>query len=369
MMSSVIKPTLPLSLALFSLCLITLNGCAYGPGPYSGGYGANPYGTSPYGSSYPGSYPGGYQQAPIQTLQPGQQYVPNGTVVPGGVYPGGSGTSTPTYQNNGGGLQPIPNPSGASNDAPPYSSTEINKPVPNPSSPNGSPFYNNSASRTFQPPIQASEIQPASMDEPIRGIDNGLRESNINSPAQPNSVYSPPTASAPIAPISPISPNSSPMDEAIDINSPAAPPMQAIPPANFGNDPFGSPAPAPSQNDSAPKAMPLPMLKNSSNIKSYKPISEATGPFAHDENFKWLRGVVSKDEPTGTWSVVYSDNPQQSDKFAGHLSLAASPYLKGLSDGDVVELKGEVDPVMKDPLGKPVYLVSHLHTITKAPAQ
>ena len=43
--------------------------------------------------------------------------------------------------------------------------------------------------------------------------------------------------------------------------------------------------------------------------------------------------------------------------------------LKNLKNGDVIEVKGEVDPVIKDPLGKPVYLVSHVNTITKAPTQ
>lgn len=354
------------------LCLIgmTWSGCTYGPSPYGGGYGGYPYGST---------YPGGYQQyqVPTQSLQPGQQYMPGGTVTPQGVYPGGS---TPTYQD--GGLQPIPN-NGASTDAPPYNSaTEINKPVPNPSDPAGGPFYNNSNSSTFQPPIDSRSIQPAThQHEPLQPITSPLRESNAGTTITgPNETYSPMPINA--------FPTAEPMTNAIDINRSeipqaapinalppvnAMPPVNAIPPVNSNaiaplnteEDPFNSPIPAPAGNTSAPPAMPA--FGNISNIRSHKPIVEEQRTFGHDPKYGWLRGVVSKDEPTGTWSVVYSDNPKSSDKYAGHLSLASSPYLTGLKDGAIIEVQGEVDPVLKDPLGKPFYLVSELKTISEAP--
>lgn len=348
MMRSVTKNIL----ALCSLTTIALTGCTYGPTPY-GGYGASPYGGSPYGAPYPG-----YQQAPIQTLQPGQQYVPNGTVLPQGTYPG----SVPTYQNGSGGLTPIPNQNGASSDAPPYSSSEINKPVPAPSNPGGSPFYNNSSSSTtFLPPKELKPIQPAThLDEPIQPITNELRGSAMTTPpSSPTAVYSPqPTEfNAP----------SAPMNGALDISQPMGE-IPSIPPVNTEADPFSTPAPAPSQGaESAPQAMPI--FGNTSNIRSYKVVPTEEKLLDHDPQYKWLRGVVSKDEPTKTWSVVYSDNPQPGDTYAGHLSLASSPYLSDLKDGDVVEVKGEIDPVITDPLGKPVFLISHLRTITRAPAQ
>ena len=157
------------------------------------------------------------------------------------------------------------------------------------------------------------------------------------------------------------------MNGALDISQPMGE-IPSIPPVNTEADPFSTPAPAPSQGaESAPQAMPI--FGNTSNIRSYKVVPTEEKLLDHDPQYKWLRGVVSKDEPTKTWSVVYSDNPQPGDTYAGHLSLASSPYLSDLKDGDVVEVKGEIDPVITDPLGKPVFLISHLRTITRAPAQ
>ncbi|MBT5019278.1 hypothetical protein OAG75_01880 [bacterium] len=347
---------------LFCLIGMTWSGCTYGPSPYGGGgYGGYPQGGYPYGSPYQG----GYQNYQV----PGQQYAPGGTVTPGGVYPGG----TPTYQNNNGTLQPIPN-NGASSDAPPYTSTEINKPVPNPSDTTGGPFYNNSNSSTFQPPIDSRSIQPAALEqEPLRPINNHLRESNASTTISgANENYSPPAAN--------VFPAAAPMTNAIDINHPEIPsaaPINSLPsvdtipssnaiaPLNTEDDPFNAPIPAPAGNSSPPPEMPA--FGNISNIRTNKPIVDEPEVFAHDPSYQWLRGVVSQDKPTGTWSVVYSDNPQASDEYAGHLSLASSPFLKGLEDGTIVELQGEVDPVLKDPLGKPFYLVTRLKTISAAP--
>lgn len=326
---------------LCSLLSIALTGCMYGPRPYGGGYGANPYGTYP-----------GFQNG-MQTLPPGQQYVPSGTVLPQGVSPGGNSS----YQDNSGGLNPIPN-SGASTSAPPYTNSGNSNPVPEPSSPGGGPFYNNSDSRTFVPPIQKSPVQPAThLNEPLRPSPNALRESNLNS--NPTTVYSPDPL--------PIKSIPSPMGKAIDINE--LKPLPISPPS-IGSDPFVTPVPAPSSQPIPALPAAAPAFPGSTGLyKSQKIINDQTEPFAHHAKYEWIRGVVSKDEPTGTWSVVYSDNPKSSDKFAGHISLASSPYLKNLKDGDVIEVKGGVDPVIKDPLGKPVYLVSHVNTITKAPSQ
>lgn len=350
-MSSVIKHLLVVCCSLILLG----SGCTYGPTPYSGGY----YGNTPYGYPSGGVYPGGaypYQSQPIQTLQPGQQYVPGGSVVPQGVMPGGV---TPTYQNNGGGLTPIPYPNGASTDAPPHSSTEINKPVPEPSNPAGGPFYGTgnttSTAPMFQPPIDARSIQPANHNEPLQAIGNTLRESNAaTTVVGPTETYNPPPSALPA--VSPM-----PMNNAIDINQPGIP---SVPPASGGGDPFATPVPPPSQNEPQPAAMPIFGI---SNIRSNKPVPNGTSPFAYAKDYRWLRGVVSQDEPTGTWSVVYSDNPDQGDDYAGHLSLAESPYLEQLTEGDVVHVEGMVDPVLKDPLGKPFFLITKLRKITAAP--
>jgi hypothetical protein len=84
----------------------------------------------------------------------------------------------------------------------------------------------------------------------------------------------------------------------------------------------------------------------------------STSTFARDDKFAWLRGVVSKEPQDGTWSIIYDDQPTDGDKWAGHLSLAPSPELDSLKDGDVVELHGQIDAVVRDRLGKPVYVVT-----------
>jgi hypothetical protein len=82
--------------------------------------------------------------------------------------------------------------------------------------------------------------------------------------------------------------------------------------------------------------------------------------FGHDPKFGWLRGVVSQEPADHTWSIVYDDNPSAADKWAGHLSLAPNPRLSELKDGDVVEIQGQLDNVVHDRLGKPVYVISNL---------
>lgn len=344
---------------LFTILTLANSGCFYGPRPYYGqspygGYGANPYGT------YPGS-PSPYQAAPFNTLSPGQQYVPEGSVLPQGV--------TPTYQNPGR-LTPVPD-SGSSS-APPHSSSEINRSVPNPTNSNGSQYYETNANEEFQTPISANPIQPATLNaEPIRPIHNGLRESNAGAfPETNTNVYSPPAGTTAHRP----GPANGPMTDAIDLSPTSATNFPADPAIGAQPNPFATPAPIPSSPalapegvESAPPQMPTEgLFENMSNVRRYKPVNDDR-TFGHDPQYRWLRGVVSRDQPTGTWSVIYSDNPQQSDEYAGHLSLANSPFLQGLSDGDVVEVRGEVDPILKDPIGKPFYLITRLKTVTPAP--
>ena len=344
--------TITTALVLFT----TTSGCMY-----------SPYG-SPYGPGY-GGYPGGYPAgAPIQTLQPGvQPYIPQGGTYPGGTYPGGvypggtiqgpiyqNGTIQPgtTFEGGSGGLQPIPNNSGATGGG------SVNVP---------DPYYPNPNSSSSLQPIN-SGIQPANHTEsaPTYQFPSGVNEVQAQPPqsaqtrtftasptqpfAQPNSAseapqFQPPINSNPIPPAQPAQPVGG-----FDFDIPAAAPS-----AGEAGNPFGSPAPA--QNESA-AAMPL-----------LKVNPQDLNPFMHDADFKMLRGVVSRDPADGTWGIIYDDNPTPDDQLAGHITLAKSPHLADFKDGDIVELQGEVDTIARDALGKPVYLIRNATKLVEGPAQ
>ncbi|MEW4487795.1 hypothetical protein AB1L42_06910 [Thalassoglobus sp. JC818] len=330
------------------LTLTMLTGCVYGPNPYYGGYSPSPYGGAYPGGQYQGGYPG---------YQPGMT-VPNGTVSPGLVVPQGGST----YEGSGG-LQPIPN---NGTDAPPYNSGSNDQvPVPGQYNSSGTNFYpNSSGSSTYEFQDSQSPISPAnhSQVDQMQPVQMPLRESNA---AFGNTDF-PPYNPAPE--VSRSSSNSAPvhvdpMSNAVEINSFPADAPQFIPPVQASpqrgailNDPFAQPAPSQSGGGSAPQALPL-------EFNAQKVPDGELGVFDHEQKFRWIRGVASLDKPTGIWGVTYSESPDQGDPFSGHLSLAKSPALENLQEGEIVQVSGEVDPVMKDPLGKPMYFVTSIDRV------
>lgn len=341
-----------------TIVVLTMSGCHQMMSPY--GYQQYP-GYQPYPQTIS---PGVQYQQPIQTLTPGQPYVPSGTYAPGTYSPGTGGT-TPSYTNPGGGLQPIPE----GNDAPLYNpGSGQNRDVP-------SPYMNNinSTSTGTGPfgaaasPIQtANHLQePAPLNPPVAG----LREARSAPPAVQSAQSNPFSASGqvynPVPVRNPLPPQESipaapPVEDfAMPIQRQAMPPNTTPPPVNSQDDPFAIPS-APPQGEAArpagedsPFAAPL-------DFSVQKPVSESASVFGHHPEYQWLRGVVSKDPGTGTWSVVFNDAPGPNDELAGHVTLAQSPALGKLKDGDIVEIQGQLDPVVKDPLGKPVYLIAEL---------
>jgi hypothetical protein len=146
-------------------------------------------------------------------------------------------------------------------------------------------------------------------------------------------------------------------------------PRTSTPAARQPADPFFDSSPAPRPTTSTPvrtpaaassAAEPLWELQQANKVQTV-----AMTPFSHDPEFKSLRGVVSREPQDGTWSIIYNDAPDSSDKWAGHLSLSANPKLGSLNDGDVVEIHGHVDDVVRDRLGKPVYVVADLQKVNE----
>jgi hypothetical protein len=74
-------------------------------------------------------------------------------------------------------------------------------------------------------------------------------------------------------------------------------------------------------------------------------------------SYSYLRGVVDFNPRDKTWHIIYSPNPDRTDKFGGAFELIASPKLRLLHDGDVVFIQGRVHPKIVDTRGKPKYEV------------
>ncbi|SFH86335.1 hypothetical protein [Planctomicrobium piriforme] len=348
------RPLARLIAACASLGLLTGSGCySMYSQPYGGGYSGYPSGTS-----YPAAQP---YQAPIQTLTPGQSYVPGQSYQ--SIAPG---SSTPTYQPpTSGGLQPIPE-----NNAPTY--------TPNTTSPKTPDPYYPSTYNAPQTPSMSS-IQPVGLNEPgpLSPPASGLREVRSQSPqsalsdaatwSEDAAAYKPVPAKA-AAPATATAIPSIPATPA-PIESFAAPKMG--PPPARTDDPFGSAPGIPSAPPAAlPAAAPAASLVEPAsaaeplwNTQTNKVVTADLSPFGHDPKFQWLRGVVSKEPQDGTWSIVYNDDPKADDKWAGHLSLSPNPQLDGLRDGDVVEVQGQIDDVVHDRLGKPIYSITGVRKV------
>ena len=283
-------------------------------------------------------------QAPIQTLTPGQQYVPGGTTYPSTTIP--QGTTPPTYSNPGGGLEPLPdNGQYRSNSGTGATSAPSYNPSPGQNSAGGSgsvpdPYYPGGGSAMQMTPQNATSpnaIQPVGGMREIRGQNETISASRDEpwsfdaspAPATTSSEdFTLPrvgTAPASGSPTSSSSPYSAPGD---------------------WSDPFGD--------------------SGTENLKAHKVVAPETETFAHDPRMAWVRGVVSQHPQDGTWTIIFDDSPQAGGEFQGQITLAVSPHLEDLKDGDLVEIQGQVDTLAKDHRGKPVYIISrlnHLHNV------
>lgn len=350
-----ILPTLLAMLALCAQC-----GCMFSP---YGAYSRNYYGASPYGA--PGGYGGyggygtpTYMGTPTQTLTPGPQYYP-GMVAPGTIQPSNPSTFGPSN-----GVSPLQPLDGASGE---------NRPVPIPENNSiyfGSPqTYNSTAgtsTKTTMNDLQAVESESGLA--PIGGM-RDVRE-QIAGFAEPV----PGTASLAAEPPGtlPDAVGASPMGSDAYFPEPtaAAAPLPAVPETQFeapvpaSANPFptlqnldAAPATPPDQSPASAPAQSEFTDPFSSDYKVQKPV-----PFAHDRQYRWLKGIVTR-EQNGTWSIIYSDKPHPQDQLVGHVTLAPSPLLGQLQDGDVVQVAGQVDPVARDRQGKSLYLVSTVKRI------
>lgn len=319
-----------LPLGLFSLyCAAAIPGCYH---MYSQPYG---YSGAPVGTPYPGTIDYG---TPIQTLTPGQPYTPGQPIAPGTYQPVQPGGGYPTYQN--GTLQPVPD---NNNSAPQYNPNPGTTPNPNPQTPN--PYFPNtsitpapSAGMASIPPV--SPLEPAPLHPPTASLREIRTQSGTYEPRM-NGVTPVSAELAAPAPATALMPPTGAPPAQLEF----APPVMSPPPS--------TPDGFPSSETPGSGSMPW-------GIEANKVITSNQQTFAHDPRFQWLRGIATKAPHEAHWSITYNIDNKADDKWAGTLSLAPSPYLEQLKDGDVIEVHGHIDDVIRDQNGKPVYVVSSL---------
>ena len=292
------------------LVALVLTGCQ-GPGysPYSGGY-SSPYGG--YGQPYMQPY-----GQPIQTMTPGPSYVPGGAYPPGSTVPGGYAPGGYAPAGASPGLQPSPD--GTFRPGP----TSGLSPVPEPTS--SAPAYN-------PPPDMGGD----------RSVPLPRDSVNFQPPVQLD-----PLGGAPFRPIAPVTPVA------------GAEGLQPV--SGAGTSPWA--------RETNPAFQPA-MGDNGEPIKANKPIvpiGEGTAPFAYDaKSYRWLRGIVSYEKRDGHWSLVYSDSPDETDELSGCVTIADQAQLRGVNDGEIILVTGELSPTDTDPRGKPIFVVRELTRHGKA---
>lgn len=274
------------------------------------------------GCSRPYYYQPQYQQPyPIQTLQPGSQYAPGGTIYAPGQTLQGPALQGPTLGQPGS-LEPIPA------DNPP--STYQNG-TGQPSSGGDEPYFT-----------------PQRQDNAVPNYDDPSYDNGFNGFGDPNRDFNNDFPQ-------PSEPPDSDLQEAFNPSALTPAPrdveLAAVP--SGSTSPF-EPNPVPS-----PTTMPDAALQPA-GFESTQPGTtiQPTEPYAFDaDGYTWLRGIVGYDHTEQTWSVTYDVTPDTWDSYAGHLTLVGEvpPDVK---DGDVVLIEGAIDAAQTDRFGKPVYRVA-----------
>jgi hypothetical protein len=123
-------------------------------------------------------------------------------------------------------------------------------------------------------------------------------------------------------------------------------------------------APPPIQLAAGEYSTPLELKTDSASLKlPYDPDS-MPNPYNHDrEGYRSLQGLVSFDEQSQTWIIMYNDKPEREDEYGGVFTLADDDRLSVLNDYDVVYVEGSVSETETDAFGKPMYQVKFLNKL------
>lgn len=138
-------------------------------------------------------------------------------------------------------------------------------------------------------------------------------------------------------------------------SGPSYPSGAATPSATVadGHDPFETPMRATSSGSN--------VTARSASLDSTE---SRPNPFAYDaRNFTWLRGIVDYDSQDQRWVIIYSANPDSTDRYGGSITLSDHPLFQHIKPGDVVLVEGTVDAASFDHHGKPIYRISKLQPL------
>ena len=94
----------------------------------------------------------------------------------------------------------------------------------------------------------------------------------------------------------------------------------------------------------------------------------ASRPYAYDSDYEWLQGELAFDETDRSWSILYSDAPRGDDPYQGYLTLAHDQRLNRMRSGDIIRVRGMVDPVVRDRQNKRTYVASEVTLLQTAVA-
>jgi hypothetical protein len=288
---------------------------------------------APYGYN---TYPGYYAPPPNQ----GFVAPPGGTIVsPGPVYPApqpqlGPPSSLPP---SGGNWQPAPGP------GPTPAPTQVMPPpnsgslAPLPGAPQQT--FDNAPSRFSPPQVGSSRRPEVPVPDPV---DPGPR------PSPGPSAGPPPSDSSPFG--------SEGGKEPFDKGTQMEVPQRVGGPQSIASrepEPFEAPLDRGGKIDTG-------VVEVAAKTVDAKTRIQSPNRYDYDRtSYSYVRGVVDFNSHDKTWHIIYSPNPERTDKYGGAFELIDCPKLRQLHDGDVVFIQGRVHPRIVDSRGKPKYEVGN----------
>lgn len=123
-------------------------------------------------------------------------------------------------------------------------------------------------------------------------------------------------------------------------------------------------APPPISLAAGEYSTPLELKTDEASLKLPYDTDTLPNPYYHDrEGYRSLRGLVTYDDRTQTWILMYNDKPERDDEYGGVFTLADNEEFSVFNDYDVVYVEGSVSETEKDAFGKPTYQVDFLRKL------
>ena len=93
-----------------------------------------------------------------------------------------------------------------------------------------------------------------------------------------------------------------------------------------------------------------------SNAVAPASATDIVDEFGYDAtDYSWLRGILEYDPKHKSWHLIYSESPDDTDRFGGEVTLKNPEHFRFLRNGQAVSIEGQFDTTQRDRLGKFVY--------------